>query len=400
MKKILIVLGVAALLTMSMIVGASAYEIKTDEGAMTTFDDAPDVAAVTRMMEVFELQQSMGFIPSDVELLQIFAVFDDEADEFNFTFYAVAGEDTAYLSYSAVSSSGQYQGRYVFAWGGRVIAYKWNWETGFTVYSGSPSLFPYPHHVYYSSLRLPDDGTGTDFAGINGSAGWGQDDVRTTAVMDYYKTIKSHIQLFEVNGTQSYMKGYSEGYYTGYENGDREGYNEGLDDGYDTGYTAGYTKGSNEGYDHGYTNGFDDGFEYGDREGYDLGFTNGYQTGYLDGEEEGYQSGLDANDKYAFEEGYDWGYEDGYTAAEQVADEMRQEGYNKGYAAGQTDAMNTLDTISAFVDGIVSAPINVLYTIFDVEVFGINLYAIISIVLGAMVVLAVAWIIWKILPVT
>ena len=140
MKKILIVLGVVALLTVSMVVGVSAYEIKTDEGAMTTFDDAPDVEAVTRMMEVFELQKSMGFIPSDLELFQIFAVFDDDADEFNFTFYAVAGEDTAYLSYSAVSSSGQYQGRYVCVWGGRVIAYKWNWETGFTVYSGSPSL--------------------------------------------------------------------------------------------------------------------------------------------------------------------------------------------------------------------------------------------------------------------
>jgi len=83
-------------------------------------------------------------------------------------------------------------------------------------------------------------------------------------------------------------------------------------------------------------------------------YNRGYNVGYNEGVDEGYNEGYD--------DGLAYGYQDGYTA-----------GYNDG-----TEVDNVASTIFTGIFDVGLLPINVFLTIFNFEVFGVNISGILS----------------------
>ena len=112
-----------------------------------------------------------------------------------------------------------------------------------------------------------------------------------------------------------------------------------------------------------YNNGYDD--------GYDVGFGDGYN----DGENTGFQTGYD--------DGYDVGVADGYNVG--VTD-----GYDDGYDVGYTTGINDGEIAKKSIFAIFDAPIKVLTSLLDFEIFGINLLAIFKVILTILLLGAIA----------
>lgn len=97
-------------------------------------------------------------------------------------------------------------------------------------------------------------------------------------------------------------------------------------------------------------------------------YINGYNAGYQEGYSQGYrEGGTDVNV-------YDNAYHEGYTSGESY-------GYSVGYTDGFTDGQSVDSTVQTIFSGFVTVgllPIDVLLTIFNFEILGINVSYLVS----------------------
>lgn len=115
---------------------------------------------------------------------------------------------------------------------------------------------------------------------------------------------------------------------------------------------------------------------------YNEGLSQGYANGsrdVLDSEE--YKNGLEAK------------YEEGYAAGKEDYDIYGAQRYNDGLRDGRTQAMNDIDTGKNLFFGILDAPFQLIKNIFNFEILGINISAVIFFILS---VLLIAFVIRKI----
>lgn len=121
------------------------------------------------------------------------------------------------------------------------------------------------------------------------------------------------------------------------------------------------------------------GVESGDTQGYDRGYAYGYSDGLMDGNEAGYEGGYEDGESTGYENGYNQGNESGYTAGHAA-------GYNTGYAEGEqsTVSENFIDMIGE----IAAAPYNAVVSMFDFEIFGVNIASFIF-KAGTLIIIAV-----------
>lgn len=136
-------------------------------------------------------------------------------------------------------------------------------------------------------------------------------------------------------------------------------------------------------YDSVYESGYYDGLESGLIWGEDLGYQEGYTEGYQEGIGTGYRDGFLAGEA----EGYDTGYADGY-----------QDGYETGYDSGYAEAERetVIEYVEPFeidigrvISGISSVPDNIMNGSFDFELFGINVYGLLKLLIILFVVSAI-----------
>lgn len=140
---------------------------------------------------------------------------------------------------------------------------------------------------------------------------------------------------------------------------------------YESKFESYYNDGFSDGYESGYVDGFDTGFSYGEQFGYQDGYQDGIGTGYNDG----YLAGE--------ADGYDTGYSDGY-----------QDGYDTGYSEAERETV--IQYVEPFeidigrvISGISSVPDNIMNGSFDFELFGINVYGLLKLLIILFVVSAI-----------
>ena len=155
-------------------------------------------------------------------------------------------------------------------------------------------------------------------------------------------------------------------------------------------YDEGFAKGEDVGYDDGYCDGIDVGTENGE----ELGFEAGYQEGYSSGSEDGYNDGKS--------DGYNIGYEEGYVEGADVGTDAGYEeglrvgkasGYQSGFKAGEQSDLTK--NIRSVISDIVFAPYRAISTMFDFEIFGINIAGAIFTIFTLFVILFVIGAIFK-----
>ena len=151
-------------------------------------------------------------------------------------------------------------------------------------------------------------------------------------------------------------------------------YDEGVTDGYNEGYTDGESDGLTDGYNHGYS------------EGETAGLTTGYNNGYTEGETAGFTTGY--NNGYSAGEtaGLATGYNNGYT-------EGKTEGFNNGYSAGEQSTVSK--DIVSIIGEIAMAPYTAISSMFDFEIFGLNVAGLIFQFITTVVFLLVVGLIFK-----
>lgn len=116
------------------------------------------------------------------------------------------------------------------------------------------------------------------------------------------------------------------------------------------------------------------------RSNYDLGYEEGYNAGY----QSGFNNGFNSGNSSGIDIGYNNGYEDGYSAG--VAG--TQTAYDNGYAAGVAEAANQSAVANSIFDGIIRIgilPVQFFLSVFNFEVFGINVSVIITSLLAVAV---------------
>lgn len=155
---------------------------------------------------------------------------------------------------------------------------------------------------------------------------------------------------------------------------------------YYEGYDAGFSAGKNEGYSEGYVKGTNDGQA--------LGYESGYEEGYYWGEYDGTYSGYEAAGDYikewfTLQKLNKYIESDSSDAKEKFEYEfshnsvaLKEAAYNKG----ETDGLNASGIAKEGILSIVSAPFYFLSGIFNFEIFGVNLFSIISVILTLAVV--------------
>lgn len=142
-------------------------------------------------------------------------------------------------------------------------------------------------------------------------------------------------------------------------------------------YQAGY----NAGEIHGYMVGHDEGESQGKNIGYQDGYSKGYESGSVDGYNNGYKKGYDFASQKIGPEQYSIGHAEGYS---QGYSEGFSEGYETGYRYGAINnpqgtpvTLNIPDIISAITSSVGSF----LTTAFDIEIFGINVAGLLSVLI-------------------
>lgn len=96
--------------------------------------------------------------------------------------------------------------------------------------------------------------------------------------------------------------------------------------------------------------------------GFSLGFTGGYNSGYTQGYSEGSTEGFDKGNALGVETGYENGYSEG-----------QHYGYNIGYERGKYDSEASDYTFLGLFGAIIDAPLNAFKSMFDFEIFGVNM---------------------------
>ena len=142
-----------------------------------------------------------------------------------------------------------------------------------------------------------------------------------------------------------YQAGYNAGEIHGYIVGHQEGESQGKNIGYQDGYSQGYESGNEAGYNNGYKTGYDFASQKIGPEQYSIGHADGYSQGHSEG----------------FSEGYETGYRYGAINNPQ----------------GTPVTLNIPSIISAITSSVGSF----LTSAFDIEIFGINIAGLLSVLI-------------------
>lgn len=142
-------------------------------------------------------------------------------------------------------------------------------------------------------------------------------------------------------------------------------------------YQAGYNAGEIHGYIVGH--------EEGESQGKNIGFREGYETGYSAGNEAGYNNGYKTGYDFASQkigpEQYSIGHAEGYS---QGHSEGFSEGYETGYRYGAINSPQgtpvTLN-IPSIISAITSSVGSFFTSAFDIEIFGINIAGLLSVLI-------------------
>ena len=229
--------------------------------------------------------------------------------------------------------------------------------------------------------------------------------------------ISALIQLGRAEGGND--EEYDEGYALGYE----DGYYKGCGDGYDNGYLKGHQDGVasvpppcdgsshlmdyedwcdcyKDGYDSGYLTGYWDGRDSANEGGgiedeilnreYQAGYTAGYTAGVNEGKATGEQACADKNHDAIWQKGYSAGTQSGHI------NDMCEISYSKGFREGKSAGIEE-DVSGSFIEcvgEIAFAPYRAVSTMFDFEIFGLNVAGVIFelftvVILGAVAVFIV-----------
>lgn len=142
-----------------------------------------------------------------------------------------------------------------------------------------------------------------------------------------------------------YQAGYNAGEIHGYIGGHQEGESQGKIIGYQDGYSKGYEFGNEAGYNNGYKIGFDYASQKIGPEQYSIGHAEGYSEGHSEGFSEGYETG-----------------------------------YRYGAINNPQGTPVTLN-ISSIITSITSSVGSFLTSAFDIEIFGINVAGLLSVLI-------------------
>lgn len=142
-------------------------------------------------------------------------------------------------------------------------------------------------------------------------------------------------------------------------------------------YQAGYNAGEIHGYMVGH--------QEGESQGKNIGFKDGYSKGYESGNEAGYNNGYKIGYDYASQkigpEQYSIGHAEGYS---QGHSEGFSEGYETGYRYGAiNNPQGTPVTLNipSIISAITSSVGSFLTSAFDIEIFGINIAGLLSVLI-------------------
>ena len=142
-------------------------------------------------------------------------------------------------------------------------------------------------------------------------------------------------------------------------------------------YQAGY----NAGEIHGYIVGHEEGESQGKNIGYQDGYSKGYESGNEAGYNNGYKSGYDFASQKIGPEQYSIGHAEGYS---QGHSEGFSEGYETGYRYGAiNNPQGTPVTLNipSIISAITSSVGSFLTSAFDIEIFGINIAGLLSVLI-------------------
>ena len=118
---------------------------------------------------------------------------------------------------------------------------------------------------------------------------------------------------------------------------------------------------------------------------------------YLAGYQQGYTSGYSVGSDEVYGMGKRDGYAEGYAAAQGTSyDEGYEFGYNKGLNDGfneTTTSENYKSTFKSIFEGIFQAPIDFLKGAFNFEVFGLNIFKLVSF---ALTIVLVVWVVKRV----
>lgn len=142
-----------------------------------------------------------------------------------------------------------------------------------------------------------------------------------------------------------YQAGYNAGEIHGYIVGHQEGESQGKNIGYQDGYSKGYESGNEAGYNNGYKTGYDFASQKIGPEQYSKGHAEGYSQGYSEGFSEGYETG-----------------------------------YRYGAINNPQGTPVTLN-IPSIITSITSSVGSFLTSAFDIEIFGINVAGLLSVLI-------------------
>lgn len=142
-----------------------------------------------------------------------------------------------------------------------------------------------------------------------------------------------------------YQAGYNAGEIHGYMVGHQEGESQGKNIGYQEGYSKGYESGNEAGYNNGYKSGYDFASQKIGPEQYSIGHAEGYSQGHSEGFSEGYETG-----------------------------------YRYGAINNPQGTPVTLD-IPSIISAITSSVGSFLTSAFDIEIFGINIAGLLSVLI-------------------
>lgn len=142
-----------------------------------------------------------------------------------------------------------------------------------------------------------------------------------------------------------YQAGYNAGEIHGYIVGHQEGESQGKNIGYQDGYSKGYESGNEAGYNNGYKTGYDFASQKIGPEQYSIGHAEGYSQGHSEGFSEGYETG-----------------------------------YRYGAINNPQGTPVTLN-IPSIITAITSSVGSFLTSAFDIEIFGINVAGLLSVLI-------------------
>lgn len=142
-----------------------------------------------------------------------------------------------------------------------------------------------------------------------------------------------------------YQAGYNDGEIHGYIVGHQEGESQGKNIGFQEGYETGYSAGNQAGYDNGYKSGYDFASQKIGPVQYSIGHAEGYSQGHFEGFSEGYETG-----------------------------------YRYGAINNPQGTPVTLN-IPSIISSITSSVGSFLTSAFDIEIFGINIAGLLSVLI-------------------